>query len=125
MPQELVLSDSFGRVMRDLRVGLTDRGTFRCLYCLPETEEAANFYRTKFDSVHNPQPQKFRFPEWKPRSEIMTFEEIDARVRLFVSRGINKIRLTGGEPLLRQNVENLVARISVIPGLSDLAMTTN
>ena len=119
------LADSFGRVMRDLRVSLTDRCNFRCLYCLPETEEAANFYRTKFDAQRNPNPVALRMPEWKPRSEILSFEEIERIVRLAVELGIDKIRLTGGEPLLRQNVEVLIAMLSKIPGIADLAMTTN
>lgn len=120
-----VLSDSFGRVMRDLRVSLTDRCNFRCLYCLPETEEAANFYRGKFDPVKNPVPQKLRPPTWKPRSQILTFEEIERLVRVFVGLGINKVRLTGGEPLLRQDLEVVVAKLAAIPGVEDLALTTN
>jgi len=120
-----LLSDSHARVMRDLRVSLTDRCNFRCLYCLPETEEAANFYRTKFDPVRNPNPEKLKLPEWKPRSEMLSFEEIERLVRLFVELGIEKVRLTGGEPLLRQGIEMLIARLAVIPGLQDLAMTTN
>jgi cyclic pyranopterin phosphate synthase len=119
------LSDSFGRIMRDLRVSLTDRCNFRCLYCLPETEQAANFYRTKFDALRNPRPQPFRMPDWKPRSEILTFEEIERLIRIFVSLGIQKVRLTGGEPLLRQGVEELVARVAAIDGIDDLAMTSN
>jgi cyclic pyranopterin phosphate synthase len=119
------LSDSFGRVIRDLRVSLTDRCNFRCLYCLPETEEAANFYRSKFDAIKNPAPRPFRLPEWKPRSEILTFEELERLIRLLVSLGVDKVRLTGGEPLLRQGIQSLVAKIAVIPGLRDLAMTTN
>lgn len=120
-----LLSDSFGRVMRDLRVSLTDRCNFRCLYCLPETEQAANFYRGRFDPVNNPVPVRIPLPAPKPRSEILTFEEIERVVRLAVQLGIRKIRLTGGEPLLRQDVEKLVARISLIDGIEDLAMTTN
>lgn len=120
-----LLSDSHGRIMRDLRVSLTDRCNFRCLYCLPETEEAADFYRTKFDPVRNPTPGKLRVPSWKPRSEILTFEEIERLVRISVALGIEKIRLTGGEPLLRQGVELLVSKVSGIPGITDLAMTTN
>lgn len=125
MTQPTALSDSFGRVMRDLRVSLTDRCNFRCLYCLPETEEAANFYRTKFDPHRNPHPPTLRLPEWKPRSEILSFEEIERVVRLAAKLGIQKIRLTGGEPLLRQGVELLVAKLAGIPGIEDLAMTTN
>jgi GTP 3',8-cyclase len=120
-----LLSDSFGRVMRDLRVSLTDRCNFRCLYCLPETEEAANFYRTRFDAVKNPNPQHLPLPPLKPRHEILSFEEIERLVRLFVGLGVDKIRLTGGEPLLRRNLETLVAQISRLPGVSDLALTTN
>ena len=119
------LSDSFGRVMRDLRVSVTDRCNFRCLYCLPETEEAADFYRVKFDALKNPSPPTPITREWKPRSQILTFEEIERVVRLAAQVGIEKVRVTGGEPLLRQGVESLVARLAQIPGVTDLAMTTN
>lgn len=124
-PRSDLLTDSFARVMRDLRVSLTDRCNFRCLYCLPETEEAANFYRGRFDAVKNPNPKKLPLPPLKPRAEILTFEEIERLVKIAAGLGIQKIRLTGGEPLLRKNVEQLVARISVIPGIDDLALTTN
>ena len=120
-----LLPDSFGRVMRDLRVSLTDRCNFRCLYCLPETEEAANFYRTRFDPVNNPKPVRLALPKPKPRAEILTFEEIERLARIMAGLGIQKIRLTGGEPLLRQDVEKLVARVAAIDGVEDLAMTTN
>ena len=119
------LSDSHGRVMRDLRISVTDRCNFRCLYCLPETEEAAGFYRVKFDALKNPAPATPITREWKPKSQILTFEEIERLVRLAVELGIDKIRLTGGEPLLRQGLESLVARLGLIPGVTDLAMTTN
>src|SRR5215213_4033070 len=119
------LTDSYGRVMRDLRVSLTDRCNFRCLYCLPETEAAANFYRGRFDPDKNPNPKRLPLPPLKPRSEILTFEEIERIVRITVELGIEKIRLTGGEPLLRKDIELLVARISKIPGIRDLALTTN
>ena len=120
-----LLSDSFGRVMRDLRVSLTDRCNFRCMYCLPETEEAANFYRTRFHPEKNPVPQRIPLPPLKPRSEILTLEEIERVVRIAVGLGIQKIRLTGGEPLLRKNLEHLVQRIAEIDGVEDLALTTN
>src|ERR1043165_3267494 len=102
-----LLSDSFGRVMRDLRVSLTDKCNFRCLYCLPETEEAANFYRTKFDAVHNPDPARNHNPKLscRPRTAVLSLEEIDRLVRIVVDLGIQKIRLTGGEPLLRKDIE--------------------
>src|SRR2546429_707998 len=120
-----LLAGSFGRVMRDLRVSVTDRCNCRCLYCLPETEEAADFYRVKFDALKNPSPPTPITREWKPRSQILTFEEIERVVRLAAELGVNKVRVTGGEPLLRQGVEGLVAKLARIPGVSDLAMTTN
>ncbi len=121
-----LLADAHGRVMRDLRVSVTDRCNFRCLYCLPETEEAANFYRSKFDAINNPQPIVTTIARaWKPKSQLLTFEEIERVVRLAVGWGIQKIRVTGGEPLLRHGVEDLVARLAPIPGVQDLAMTSN
>lgn len=126
MTPAIPLADSFGRVMRDLRVSVTDRCNFRCLYCLPETEEAANFYRAKFDPLRNPNPGGTLIArEWKPRSELLTFEEIERFVRVAVGLGIDKLRVTGGEPLLRQGVERLIAKLAAIPGVRDLAMTTN
>ncbi len=120
------LNDSFGRTMRDLRVSITDRCNFRCLYCLPETEEAANFYRGKFDALKNPQPTLTPIVrEWKPKSALLTYEEIERVVRVAVGLGIEKVRITGGEPLLRRDVPGLVARLAPIPGIRDLAMTTN
>jgi cyclic pyranopterin phosphate synthase len=121
------LRDSHGRVMRDLRISITDRCNFRCLYCLPETEEAANFYRSRFDAVRNPRPfslQPIRY-DWKPRDRLLTYEEIERVVRIAVSLGVDKIRITGGEPLLRRGVPDLIGRVSAIPGVRDLAMTTN
>ena len=122
-----MLVDSFGRILGDLRISVTDRCNFRCLYCLPETEEAANFYRTKFDSTHNPSPQPATqlLRAWKPRRELLNFEEIERVARVFVGLGIRKIRLTGGEPLLRSKLPALVERLASIPGVEDLALTTN
>jgi len=120
------LIDSHGRALRDLRVSITDRCNFRCLYCLPETEEAANFYRAKFDPLKNPRPSLTPIVhDWKPKSEILTFEEIERVIRIFVGMGIDKIRLTGGEPLLRHGVEKLVEKVAAIAGIRDLALTTN
>lgn len=119
------LQDSFGRVMRDLRVSLTDRCNFRCLYCLPETEEAANFYRVRGKGAAANPSLRLPLPVPKPRSQILTFEEIERIVRVAAALGIQKIRLTGGEPLLRQDVEIVVARVSGIPGITDVAMTSN
>ena len=116
------LVDSHGRVLRDLRVSLTDRCNFRCLYCLPETEAAQNFYRGHWAHLPNSTPN---VQQWVPRTHLLSFEEIERVVRLAVQLGIKKIRLTGGEPLLRNDVDHLVARIAPIPGIEDLAMTTN
>jgi len=116
------LLDSHNRILRDLRISLTDRCNFRCLYCLPETEAAQNFYRGHWAQMPNSKPI---VQEWVPRAHLLSFEEIERIVRVFAGLGITKIRLTGGEPLLRQEVEKLVQRIAVIPGIEDLAMTTN
>jgi cyclic pyranopterin phosphate synthase len=122
MTRPRLLVDSHGRVLRDLRVSITDRCNFRCMYCLPETEAAQNFYRGRWANLPNATPIA---REWQPKSAILTFEEIERVVRVAASLGVQKIRLTGGEPLLRRNVEELVARIAKIPGITDLAMTTN
>jgi GTP 3',8-cyclase len=116
------LIDSHGRVLRDLRVSLTDRCNFRCLYCLPETEAAQNFYRGHWAHMPNPAPIA---QQWVPRSSLLRFEEIERVARVAVGLGIRKIRLTGGEPLLRRDVDGLVARVAAISGVADLAMTTN
>src|SRR3954466_10851458 len=116
-----LLSDSYGRVIRDLRVSLTDRCNFRCLYCLPETDQAANFYRTRFHPEHNPAPKPLPLPPLKPKNELLTLEEIERLIRIAVSLGVEKIRLTGGEPLLRRNLEYLVRQISRMEKVKDLA----
>ena len=117
-----LLVDSHGRTLRDLRVSVTDRCNFRCLYCLPETEAAQNFYRGRWATQPESKPIAW---QWQPKSKLLTFEEIERVVRLAVNLGIQKIRLTGGEPLLRQNLEQLVARIAALPGVTDLALTSN
>jgi cyclic pyranopterin phosphate synthase len=122
MTRSNLLIDSHGRTLRDLRVSITDRCNFRCLYCLPETEAAHNFYRGRWANLPDSTPIT---RQWVPKSKILTFEEIERVVGVAVGLGIRKIRLTGGEPLLRQGVEDLVARIAAIPGIQDLAMTTN
>ncbi len=122
MTQTGPLIDSHGRSLRDLRVSLTDRCNFRCLYCLPETEAAQNFYRGHWAHMPNAAPI---VQQWVPRANLLSFEEIERVVRLVLGLGIEKIRLTGGEPLLRHEVEKLVQRIAQLPGLLDLAMTTN
>jgi GTP 3',8-cyclase len=122
MTRGALLVDSHGRVMRDLRVSVTDRCNFRCMYCLPETEAAENFYRNRWATVVNPAPIA---RQWQPKQNILSFEEVERVVRLAVSLGIEKVRITGGEPLLRQDVEELIARLGRIDGIRDLAMTTN
>jgi cyclic pyranopterin phosphate synthase len=121
-PSDL-LTDSHGRVLRDLRVSITDRCNFRCLYCLPETEAAANFYRDRWGHTSIQSDPIAR--QWAPRSHLLTFEEIERAVRIAVGLGIQKVRLTGGEPLLRQQAEKLVERLALIPGITDLALTSN
>jgi cyclic pyranopterin phosphate synthase len=122
MIRAAALVDSHGRTLRDLRVSLTDRCNFRCMYCLPETEAAQNFYRGHWAHLPNSAPI---VQQWVEKSLILSFEEIERVIRIAVEHGIQKIRLTGGEPLLRHGLEELVARIAKIPGIEDLAMTTN
>jgi len=100
-----LIADSFGRPLRDLRISITDRCNFRCVYCMPK-------------EVFGPQYQ------FLDRKEILSFEEIIRVARIFRSLGVEKVRLTGGEPLVRRNVEDLVAMLSEVPDL-DLTLTTN
>jgi len=98
------LSDRFGRSKHKLRVSLTDRCNFRCTYCMPDD------------------------PQWLPRHEILSFEELERLIRLFVTElGIRHLRLTGGEPLLRKGVEDFVARLQPLRerGLQRISMTSN
>ena len=99
------LADTLGRALRDLRISVTDRCNFRCVYCMP---------REVFD-------HDFKFVA---REEILSFEEIARMARLFAGLGAKKIRLTGGEPLVRRDLHLLVAMLAGIPGL-DLTLTTN
>jgi cyclic pyranopterin phosphate synthase len=122
MSRDRLLVDAHGRVLRDLRVSITDRCNFRCLYCLPETEAAHNFYRGRWATLPNPAPIAH---QWQPRSEMLSFEEIERVVRIAAGLGVQKVRLTGGEPLLRRDVEKLVAGIASIPEITDLALTSN
>ena len=96
------LKDTLGRALKDLRVSVTDRCNFRCAYCMPL--------------------EKY---EWIDRSEILTFEEITRLSKVFIALGVEEIRLTGGEPLLRHGLELLVAQLGRLEGLRDLALTTN
>ena len=96
------LVDSWGRVHDNLRISVTDRCNIRCFYCMPETD--VHFVR---------------------RSEILDFEEIERFVRIAVTLGVRKLRVTGGEPLVRRDLPVLIRRLSAIPGIEDLALTTN
>ncbi len=99
------VQDTFGRPLRDLRISVTDRCNFRCSYCMPKEVFGRNY-------------------TFLPKSELLTFEEITRLARVFAALGVRKIRLTGGEPLLRRDIEVLVAMLAEIPGL-EIAMTTN
>jgi len=96
------LSDSLGRPLRSLRISVTDRCNLRCLYCMPEEEYV-----------------------WLPREHLLTFEEISLLASIFAELGVDKIRLTGGEPLLRQNLPELVRQLTAQAGFSEVALTTN
>jgi cyclic pyranopterin phosphate synthase len=96
------LIDTFGRAATNLRISITDRCNFRCRYCMPEEGM-----------------------RWMDRQEILSYEEITRLAKLFIQLGVNKIRLTGGEPTLRKGVVDLVAMLAPLPGLKDLGMTTN
>ncbi len=97
--------DTLGRPLHDLRISVTDRCNFRCVYCMPKEVFGKDF-------------------QFLPRAEILTFEEIERLAQIFVSLGVQKIRLTGGEPLVRRNLEVLVEKLAKI-GELDLTLTTN
>ena len=97
--------DTFKRPLRDLRVSVTDRCNFRCVYCMPKEVFGKDF-------------------QFLPRGEILSFEEIERLVRVFVGLGVQKVRLTGGEPLVRRNIERLVEMLAKVSDL-DLTLTTN
>lgn len=96
------LVDTFGRLHDNLRLSVTDRCNIRCFYCMPETD-------VKF----------------QPREQLLTFEEIERFVRIAVTLGVRKLRITGGEPLVRKNLATLVRKLASIEGIEDLALTTN
>jgi GTP 3',8-cyclase len=97
-----VIADVFGRPLRNLRLSVTDRCNLRCQYCMPEEEYV-----------------------WLPRESVLTFEEMALLVDVFADLGVDKVRLTGGEPLLRKDLDQLVRLLAENPRLRDLAMTTN
>ncbi|MBI2360419.1 MAG: GTP 3',8-cyclase MoaA, partial [Deltaproteobacteria bacterium] len=97
-----MLRDAYNRPIQDLRISVTDRCNFRCIYCMPQDEY-----------------------EWIEKKEILTFEEITRLANLFIQLGVEKIRLTGGEPLVRRDLHLLIAKLSQLGGLKDLCLTTN
>src|SRR3989475_6547537 len=99
-----LLKDSYNRTIRDLRVSLTDRCIFRFFYCLPKGE-----------------------PPIAPKEQMLSYEEIEYVCDIFVALGIEKIRLTGGEPMMRRDIETTISKLSTLKpkGLLDLALTTN
>ncbi|MHB1558899.1 MAG: GTP 3',8-cyclase MoaA, partial [Isosphaeraceae bacterium] len=99
LPDRLV--DSFGRPHNNLRISVTDRCNIRCVYCMPEQVE------------------------FLPRAQLLNFEEIERFVRIAATMGIDKIRLTGGEPLVRRDLPVLIAKLAAIPGIRDIGLTTN
>jgi cyclic pyranopterin phosphate synthase len=99
------LRDTLGRPLRDLRISVTDRCNFRCVYCMPKEIFGRGY-------------------QFLPKADLLTYEELDRLARIFVRLGVEKIRLTGGEPLTRREVEILVAKLAAIPDL-DLTLTTN
>jgi cyclic pyranopterin phosphate synthase len=97
-----MLLDTLQRPLRNLRLSVTDRCNLRCQYCMPEAEYA-----------------------WLPKQDLLTFEEIDRLVGVFVGLGVDKLRITGGEPLLRTHLPVLIAQLARHSAVRDLAMTTN
>jgi cyclic pyranopterin phosphate synthase len=102
MREPAPVRDLWGRPLRNLRLSVTDRCNLRCQYCMPEEEYT-----------------------WLPRGDVLTFEEMSALVDAFARLGVDKVRLTGGEPLLRRDVSRLIRMLAAKPGIRDLAMTTN
>src|SRR3954454_13806875 len=100
------LTDTLQRPLRDLRISVTDRCNFRCTYCMPKEIFGRDFH-------------------FLPPSQLLTFEEITRLARIFIAHGVQKLRLTGGEPLVRRDLEKLVAMLAPLEGLRDLTLTTN
>lgn len=104
--EAVTIKDKLGRPLRDLRISVTDRCNFRCVYCMPKEVFGPGY-------------------EFLSQDELLSFGEIERITRRFARHGVHKLRLTGGEPLLRAGVEDLVARLAQVPGIDDLTMTTN
>src|SRR5215471_8077215 len=96
------LVDGWGRAIKSLRVSVTDRCNFRCRYCMP--------------------PEGL---DWLPRDEVLSFEEIERLVRILAAMGVEEVRVTGGEPLVRRDLPVLVEMLARVPGVTDLSLTTN
>jgi len=103
---ELPVADTLARPLRDLRISVTDRCQFRCTYCMPREVFGRDFV-------------------FLPRAQLLTFEELTRLARIFAGFGVRKLRLTGGEPLLRRDLDQLVAMLAGIGGIGDIALTTN
>jgi GTP 3',8-cyclase len=103
---DLPLADTLARPLRDLRISVTDRCQFRCTYCMPREVFGRDF-------------------AFLPREQLLTFEELTRLARVFASLGVRKLRLTGGEPLLRRDLEKLVTMLARVGGIQDIALTTN
>ena len=101
-----VLADTLGRPLHDLRISVTDRCNFRCTYCMPKEVFGRDFH-------------------FMPPAALLTFEEIERLARIFVAHGVEKIRLTGGEPMVRRGLETLVEKLARIDAVRDLTLTTN
>jgi cyclic pyranopterin phosphate synthase len=105
-PAATAVTDTLGRRLSDLRISVTDRCNFRCSYCMPEEIFGERYV-------------------FLPRADLLTFDEITRLTRLFVELGVSKVRLTGGEPLLRPELHKLVAQLDEVEGVRDLTLTTN
>src|SRR6266536_2694893 len=103
---DVPLADTLARPLRDLRISVTDRCQFRCTYCMPREVFGRDFV-------------------FLPREQLLTFEELTRLARLFAGLGVRKLRLTGGEPLLRRDLDKLVAMLAGIGGIGDIASTTS
>jgi cyclic pyranopterin phosphate synthase len=102
----MTVTDTLGRPLRDLRISVTDRCNFRCVYCMPKEVFGREY-------------------AFLPRRELLTFEEIERVARVFVDLGVQKLRITGGEPLLRRDLEVLIGRLASIDDDLDVTLTTN
>ncbi|QYK51359.1 MAG: GTP 3',8-cyclase MoaA [Anaerolineales bacterium] len=100
------LVDTFARPLHDLRISVTDRCNFRCTYCMPKEVFGKQY-------------------QFLPQEQLLSFDEIEQVTRAFVALGVRKVRLTGGEPLMRKDLESLIARLASVPGVQDIALTTN